>query len=106
MYDARIPAHLFRALSVAEQVRVVALLPNEDKVRGGHEARHEDAALGRARKRVGRDAEPTGVIGAVVLAPEFLLSCELDILDDCRSWAWSFRFHARKGRESRGPGRD
>ena len=43
--DARVAADLLRALRVPEQVRVVALLPDEDEMRGGHEVGDERAAL-------------------------------------------------------------
>ena len=71
--DARVAADLLRPLGVAEQVRVVALLPDEDEVRGGHELGDEGAAGGGTRERVGADAEPAGVVGAGVVGPELLL---------------------------------
>src|SRR4029077_16597605 len=69
---ARIAPDLFRARGVAQQVRVVALLPDEHEVRRGHEVGHERAALGRTGKRIGADAEPAGVIVPVLPAPELL----------------------------------
>src|SRR5919198_1618885 len=67
--DARVAADLLRALRVPEKVRVVALLPHEDEVRGGHEVGDERAVLRGARERVGADAEPTGVVVAAFVRP-------------------------------------
>src|SRR5439155_24977740 len=77
----RVPADLLRPPGVPEQVRVVSLLPDEDQVRGGHELRDEAAARGGAGKGIGGDAPPAGVIGAVVLPPEFLFAESLELLD-------------------------
>ena len=57
--DARVAPDLLRALGVAEEVRVVPLLPDEDQVRGGHELGDERAAggrtgNGRSRRRTSR----------------------------------------------------
>ena len=49
-----------------EQVRIVALLPDEHEVRRGHEVRDERAPLGRARERIGADAVPAAVVAVVV----------------------------------------
>ena len=61
-HDARIAPDLLRTPGVTQQVRVVALLPDEDQVRGRHELGDERAALGGARERIGRDAEPPAVV--------------------------------------------
>ena len=58
---ARVPADLLRALRMAQEVRVVALLPDEDQMSGGHELGHVGAARGR-QERVGGHAEPAGVV--------------------------------------------
>ena len=60
--DARVPADLLRALGVAQQVRVVALLPDEDQMRRGHELGDEVAPVRRARERIGRDAVPARMV--------------------------------------------
>ena len=80
----RIPADLLGALGVAQQVRVVALLPHEDEVCGGHELCDELAPRRRARKRVGGDAEPAGVVGVGVVGPELFLFEELLLLEQLR----------------------
>ena len=56
--DPRVPADLLRALRVPEEVRVVALLPDEHEVGRGHEHGDERAALRGARERIGLHAEP------------------------------------------------
>ena len=71
--DRRVTPHLLRALRVAEQVRVVPLLPDEDQVHGRHEEGDELAAGRRAREGIGADAEPAGMVGAALLRPEGLL---------------------------------
>ena len=58
---------------VAQQVRVVLLLPHEDQVRRRHEVGHVRAAGRRARKRVGADAEPAVAATCVIVEPELLL---------------------------------
>src|SRR4029079_13123560 len=67
--DPRVAADLLRALGVPEQVRVVALLPDEDEVGGGHEVGHERAAVGRTGKGVGANAEPAGVVAIGDVVP-------------------------------------
>src|SRR5512145_349817 len=47
--DARVATDLLRPLGVPEEIRVVALGPDEDQVDGGHEVRHERAPGGGAR---------------------------------------------------------
>src|SRR5579859_223880 len=69
--DPRVAADLHRTLRVAEEVRVVLLLPDEHEVRRSHEDRDEIAAGRRTRERVGAHAEPADVLGAV-LRPELL----------------------------------
>src|SRR5213079_570477 len=69
--DPRVAAYLLRTLRVAEEVRVVLLLPDEHEMRGGHERRHEEAAGRRTRERIGADAEPADVL-MPVLGPELL----------------------------------
>jgi hypothetical protein len=77
----RVAADLLRAFRVPEEVRVVALLPDEDQMRGGHELRDEFAAGSRARERRRRHAEPAGVVVIAVLPPELLLPEELHLLE-------------------------
>ena len=60
-----------------QQVGIVPLLPDEDQVRGGHEAGYERAAAGGTGEGVRPDAEPAGVIGAALASPQFLLPGEL-----------------------------
>jgi hypothetical protein len=55
-----------------EQIRVVALLPDQDQVCRGHEAGDKGAPCRRTREGIGADAEPAGVIGARVVPPELL----------------------------------
>src|SRR5215475_8089767 len=64
--DPRVAADLHRALGMAEQVRVVALLPDEHEMGGGHEHGHEGAVGRRAGERIGADTEPADVLGAVL----------------------------------------
>ncbi len=61
---------------MAQEVRIVPLLPDEDEVRCGHELGDERALVGRARKRVRTDAEPPRVVGARIIRPELLLEPE------------------------------
>src|SRR5829696_9654805 len=75
--DRRVATDLLRALRMAEEVRVVAFLPDEDEVHGRHEEGDEIAARRRARKRVGADAEPAGMVGSSLLRPEGLLEDRL-----------------------------
>ena len=70
--DPRVAPHVLRALRVPEQVRVVALLPDEDQVRGGHELGDEAAVRRRAGEPVGPHAEPARVVGRLV-EPELVL---------------------------------
>jgi hypothetical protein len=81
-----------------EEVRVVALLPNENQVRSGHELGHEAAPLGGARKRIGADTRPAGVITCVVVLPELLvfLGKQELALDDEPALVGRFLRHAGK----------
>jgi hypothetical protein len=79
-HNTRIAADFLRALGVTKQVRVVSLLPHEDEVHGGHVIRDERATGGRTRERVGRDAEPAGVVLAGVVGPELFFFGELGLL--------------------------
>ena len=77
--DPRVAADLDRPLRMPEEVRVVALLPDEHEVRGGHVLGHEGAARrpGTGTGRSARD-QPSIVIG-VVVPPELL------VLEGCSS---------------------
>src|SRR5262245_27452385 len=59
-----------------EEVGVVALLPDQHEMRGGHEVCDERAALGRAREGIGSDTEPAAVVAVVVTFPKLLLGLE------------------------------
>ena len=59
--DTRIAADLHRTRRVAQQVRVVSLLPDEHEMRGGHELRDERATGRRTGKRIGAHAVPAGM---------------------------------------------
>src|SRR6185436_6769779 len=72
LLDARVPPDLLRALRVVEEIRIVALLPDEDQVRRGHEVGDEIAAVRRTRERIRPDAEPAGVVVSAVVRPERL----------------------------------
>jgi hypothetical protein len=65
-----------------EEIRVVALLPDEDEVRGGHEDGDEIAAPRRARERIRPDAIPAAVVDDVVVPPELLVVRESGIDND------------------------
>src|SRR5207302_1373857 len=78
--DARVPARLLRPLRVPEEIRVVALLPDQHEVGRGHEVGDELASGSRTRKRIGRHALPAAVVVAV-LDPELPLGGELLIFD-------------------------
>src|SRR5207237_103078 len=72
-YDPRVASDLLRALRMPEEVRVVALLPDQHEMSRGHEVGDEAAARRRARERIGPHAEPAAVIVAIVLVPELFL---------------------------------
>jgi hypothetical protein len=57
-------------VGVVEEVWIVALLPDQDQMSGGHENSHERAALGRTRKGVRTDAKPPAPVAAFVVSPE------------------------------------
>src|SRR4029079_8606298 len=78
--DPRVAADLLRALGVAQEVRVVLLLPDENEGRCRHERRHEEAAGCRAWERIRADADPADVLVAV-LRPELLGLLGDDVLD-------------------------
>ena len=69
---------------MAQQVRVVALLPDEHEVRRGHELGDERATGGGARKRIGAHAVPAGMLLAVVAGPDLLVYLGSGRLDDSR----------------------
>lgn len=84
-----------------KEVRVVALLPDEDEMRSGHELRHESAPLGRAGERIRADARPAGMIAGIVVSPELFLLLgkhELD-LDSERALVGLVLRHADKASE-------
>src|SRR5262245_20196688 len=82
--DARVAADLLRPLGMAEKIRVVAMLPDEDEMNFGHEMCDEGAALRRAGERIGRDTEPAGMVATRVVGPQILLRLEADLLlHDC-----------------------
>ena len=66
---------------MAQEVRIVDLLPHEDQVSRGHELRDEGAAVGRTRERVGPDAEPAVVVAVVVL-PELFFLLDNRVVED------------------------
>src|SRR5207253_11461328 len=70
--DARVAADVLRALRVVEQVRIVALLPDEDQMRGRHEDRDERAPRRGTREWIGADAAPAFMVAAI-LRPELLV---------------------------------
>src|SRR4029453_14689865 len=78
-HDPRVAADLLRPLRVAEQVRVVAVLPDEDQGYGRHEHRHERAPGGWAGEGIRRDAEPPGAVVLGVVCPELFFGLELDV---------------------------
>src|SRR5687768_9552658 len=80
--DPRVAADLLRTLCVPEQVRVVALLPDEDQVRRRHVVGDVRAADGRAGERVGADAVPAGAIVVGVVLPELALLLEQLVLEE------------------------
>ena len=96
--DPRVAADLHRALRVPEQVRIVALLPDEDEVRRGHEVGHERAAVGRAGKGIGANAEPAGVVVVGVVDPVELVLLEQLVHRDQRPPPRFLRFHGGKVR--------
>src|SRR5260221_14755100 len=61
---------------VAQQVRVVERLPDEDQMRRGHELGDERTALRRARKRIRAHAEPAVVPALGVVLPELELAVD------------------------------
>src|SRR5207247_2412515 len=70
--DPRIPPNLLGSLRVPKQVRIVALLPDEDEMGGGHEIGDVRATRCWARERVGSHAEPATVITAALFVPQLL----------------------------------
>src|SRR6185436_2179401 len=93
--DARVAADGLRAACMPEEVRVVALLPDEDQVRSGHVLGDKRAPVGRAREGVRRDAVPPGVVLVGVVGPELLVLEQLLLVED--GAAWFPGFHAPKG---------
>ena len=71
--DPRVPTYFLRTLCMPEQVRIVALLPDEHEVCRGHEVRDERAPFGRARERIRADAVPAAVVAVVVTGPQLLV---------------------------------
>ena len=88
----RVPPDLEGALCVPEQVRVVALLPDEHEVGGGHEVGDEETAARRARERIRLHAPPAGVVAGVVVTPQVLVLEELLVGEDERP---SLRYRLR-----------
>src|SRR4029079_4759107 len=87
-----------RTGGVTKQIRVVALLPHEDEVRGGHEHGDEPAAGRRARKRVGGDAEPARVLLVVLAGPDLLGLVRDRLFDDaCAPELEVLPFHGPNG---------
>src|SRR5262245_16070809 len=89
--DARITADVAGPRCVAEEIRVVVLLPAQDQVRRGHERRDVRAAGRRTRKRIGPHAPPAVVVGGVVVVPDLLVLDDLVLEDD------GSLLHRRKG---------
>src|SRR4051794_27841581 len=79
--DVRVPQDVARAGRMTEQVRIVALLPDKDQVRRGHELCDVRAPRRGAGKRAGRDTPPAFVL-CFVLAPELVLLDELLVGED------------------------
>src|SRR3970282_2325391 len=82
--DPGVPAHFLRPLCVPEEVGIVALLPDENEMRGGHEVGDESATRSGARKGIRPDAEPPAVVAALVLTPELLVGLGRDVGADQR----------------------
>src|SRR5207253_1918486 len=93
-HDARVAADLEGAPRVPEQVRVVALLPDEDQVRRGHELGDEVATGGGTRERVGAHAEPALVVLAALVGPQALFLGEPVVLEDERPALDAWLLHA------------
>jgi hypothetical protein len=69
---------------VPEEIRIVAVDPDEDQVHRRHELGHEAAARCRAGEGVRADAEPAVVVLAGVVDPELFLLDELLFLEEDR----------------------
>ena len=62
-----------------QEIRIVALLPDEHEVRCSHEDGDERTAGRRARKRIGSHAEPAGMVAFLLTGPELLVLDRLDL---------------------------
>jgi predicted acylesterase/phospholipase RssA len=91
--DPWVSPHFLRALCVPEEVRVVALLPDEHEVCGGHEVGDEGAAFGGAGERIRANAEPAAVLPVVVTLPQLLVELEIGVREH-RGAGTKFRLHA------------
>src|SRR4029079_6276017 len=78
--------------------------PDEDEMGRRHELGDEGAACGRARERSGGDAEPAGVVGRIVVAPEILSLLELEVLQEQLAEAGLIRRHIETLEEPKAPG--
>ena len=79
--DPRVASDLHRARGVAEQVRVVALLPDEHEMRRGHEDRDDvDTGAGHGTDRCGRSDQPawSSSVGSRRMTSELLRSSAQD----------------------------
>src|SRR5207244_12642689 len=102
--DARVAPDLFRASGVAQQIRVVALLPDEHEVRCGHELRDERTPRSRAWEWISAYAIPPGVLLAVLAGPDLLVDLGPARLDDARAPEPPLlRLHARNASATPGP---
>ena len=84
-----------------QEIRVVGLLPDENQVRGGHEVGDERAAARGTGERIGADAEPATVVGAVVFRPELLVGEELLVEKASPSRLEAAVLHAKQASRSR-----
>ena len=85
IHNPRVPARLFRSLCVTEKIWIVALLPHQNQMRGGHVLRYKTTAARWARERVGRNAMPAAVIRTGVINPEVLTDVRLLIFEQDRA---------------------
>ena len=68
-----VPSDFLGALRVPEQIRVVALLPDQNEMRRRHEVGDERAPFRRAGEGIRAHAEPATVVSAAVVLPQLLV---------------------------------
>src|SRR5207248_8432972 len=96
--DAGIAADLLRSAGMTEEVGIVALLPNEHEMRGGHELGDIRASRRRARERVGADTEPARMLAVLFALPELFVFDRLRLFDGMHVAASDLLpLHPRKG---------